>query len=75
MTLWPRPRQLYSFRGPALQILHLQRPTKNPSRIHSTCQLLGDGDCALAIDGDGKPVGVDDLFIIEHHDLGVAKPL
>lgn len=41
----------------------------------STCQLLGDGDSALAIDGDGEPVGVNGLFIIEHHDLGVAKPL
>jgi hypothetical protein len=27
---WPRQRLLYTFRGPALQILHLQLPTKTP---------------------------------------------
>jgi nucleoside-diphosphate-sugar epimerase len=29
---WPRQRLLYTFRGPALQILHLQLPTKTPTR-------------------------------------------
>jgi hypothetical protein len=32
--------------------------SEHSSRIRSTSQLLGDGDCALAIDGDGEQFAI-----------------